>query len=138
MHLTQVLTLQWSKKILSHSEANVLFVDYQFVPIAEKAIKILSNNNAMTNLPLLVLIPESCGQPLSPTFSNSLPNSWNFEYHESLLSMGKVDFEIVRPKDEWDPISLNYTSGTTSGPKGVIYTHRGTYLNSLIGCSSSK
>ncbi|GMN34784.1 hypothetical protein TIFTF001_004891 [Ficus carica] len=101
------------------------------VPIAEKAIKIPSNNNAMTNLPLLVLIPESCSQPLFPTFSNSLPNFWNFEYHESLLSMGKVDFEIVRPKDESDPISLNYTSGTTSGPKGVIYTHRGTYLNSL-------
>jgi acyl-CoA synthetase (AMP-forming)/AMP-acid ligase II len=42
-----------------------------------------------------------------------------------------LDFEVRWPKDEWDPISLNYTSGTTSSPKGVIYSHRGAYLNSF-------
>ncbi|KDP36800.1 hypothetical protein JCGZ_08091 [Jatropha curcas] len=45
--------------------------------------------------------------------------------------MGKLDFEVIQPNDEWDPISLNYTSGTTSSPKGVIYSHRGAHLNSL-------
>ncbi|KAL0366479.1 UNVERIFIED_CONTAM: putative acyl-activating enzyme 1, peroxisomal [Sesamum radiatum] len=53
-----------------------------------------------------------------------------FEY-ESFLARGKTDFAIVRPNDECDPIALNYTSGTTSSPKGVVYSHRGAYLNSL-------
>ena len=51
--------------------------------------------------------------------------------YERFLETGKLDFEVKRPKDELDPISLNYTSGTTSNPKGVVYSHRGAYLNSL-------
>lgn len=108
--------------LLEHSEAKIIFVDYQSIHVAQGAIDILSKTR--TQLPLLVLIQE-LDQP-SPTISGS----GNFEY-ENLLARGKVDFEVRRPKDEWDPISLNYTSGTTSSPKGVIYSHRGAYLNSL-------
>ncbi|KAH0973775.1 hypothetical protein GBA52_025931 [Prunus armeniaca] len=45
--------------------------------------------------------------------------------------MADGGFEIRRPRSEWDPISVNYTSGTTSRPKGVVYSHRGAYLNAL-------
>ncbi|KAJ4700346.1 putative AMP dependent ligase [Melia azedarach] len=90
------------------------------------ALEILSKT--VSKLPLLVVIPE-CGELVS-IVGKSLLASGNFE-HESLLEMGKLDFDVRRPKDECDPISLNYTSGTTSSSKGVIYSHRGAYLNSL-------
>uniref|UniRef100_A0A6N2K4G6 4-coumarate--CoA ligase n=1 Tax=Salix viminalis TaxID=40686 RepID=A0A6N2K4G6_SALVM len=107
--------------LLKHSEAKLVFVDYQFLSIAQGALEILQETK--TKLPLLVLISE-CGQP-APISSPGI-----LEY-ESLLTTGKLDFEVRWPKDEWDPISLNYTSGTTSSPKGVIYSHRGAYLNSF-------
>ncbi|KAJ4702269.1 putative AMP dependent ligase [Melia azedarach] len=112
--------------LLRHSEAKIIFVDYQFLHIVQGALAILSKTVA--KLPLLVVIPDS-GELVS-IVGKSLLTSGNFEY-ESLLEMGKLDFEVRRPKDECDPISLNYTSGTTSSPKGVIYSHRGAYLNSL-------
>ncbi|XP_062163850.1 butanoate--CoA ligase AAE1 [Alnus glutinosa] len=112
--------------LLRHSETKIIFVDYQFLHIAQGAIDILSQTS--TKLPLLILIPES--DQLSPKIRNTISTSNNLEY-ESLLGRGRIDFEIRRPNDEWDPISLNYTSGTTSSPKGVIYNHRGAYLNSL-------
>ncbi|GAV63468.1 AMP-binding domain-containing protein/DUF4009 domain-containing protein [Cephalotus follicularis] len=112
--------------LLRHSEAKLIFVDYEFLPIVQGAFDILSKSG--TKLPLLVLIPE-CNQP-ALAISNSLSASGSLEY-ESLLVMGKLDFEVRRPKDEWDPIALNYTSGTTSSPKGVVFSHRGAYLNSL-------
>ncbi|XP_062101393.1 butanoate--CoA ligase AAE1 [Humulus lupulus] len=119
--------------ILSHSEAKVFFVDYQFLHIAQGAIDILSKKGSKP--PLLVLIPECVDQistNISSSNSSAISAPANLEY-ERLISMGNLDFEVRRPKDEWDPISLNYTSGTTSSPKGVIYSHRGAYLNSLAG-----
>ncbi|KAK0576394.1 hypothetical protein LWI29_016787 [Acer saccharum] len=112
--------------LLKHSEAKVVFVDYQFLHIVQGAFEILSKTIA--NLPRLILILE-CGQPV-PTTGESVSTFGNLEY-ESFLGTGKLDFEVRQPNDEWDPISLNYTSGTTSSPKGVIYSHRGAYLNSL-------
>ncbi|KAE9596508.1 hypothetical protein Lal_00007922 [Lupinus albus] len=111
--------------LLKHSEAKILFVDYQLLDIAEGALKILSKTT--TNLPHLVLILE-CGQS-SPHIS-APPGTL---IYENLIAEGNLEFEIRRPKDEWDPIALNYTSGTTSSPKGVIYSHRGAYLNALAG-----
>ncbi|XWS20854.1 hypothetical protein CRYUN_Cryun30bG0004600 [Craigia yunnanensis] len=112
--------------LMKHSEAKALFVDYQFLHVAQGALKILSKTSA--KLPQLVLIPEHDQQV--PSSSNTNSTSANLDY-DGLLAMGKLDFEIRRPEDEWEPISLNYTSGTTSSPKGVIYSHRGAYLNSL-------
>lgn len=119
--------------LLKHSEAKVFFVDYQFFHVAQGALEILSKTNA--KLPQLVLIPEHDQQVLSSSNANSPPS--NLDYG-GLLAMGKLDFEIRRPKDEWEPISLNYTSGTTSSPKGVIYSHRGAYLNSLAAALLSE
>lgn len=112
--------------LLKHSEAKILFVDYQFLDIAKGAIAILSKTHS--KLPALVLIPET--DKSFPTNTNMTSTSGCLEY-ESLLATGSLDFKVIKPTDEWDPISLNYTSGTTSSPKGVIYSHRGAYLNSL-------
>ncbi|KAK9164685.1 hypothetical protein Syun_005587 [Stephania yunnanensis] len=111
--------------LLKHSEAKIIFVDHQLLEIANGAFELLSQRNAKP--PLLVLITES--NSLSDTVSG-VKDSSNLEY-EKLLQTGSPNFEIKEPKDEWDPISLNYTSGTTSSPKGVVYNHRGAYLNAL-------
>ncbi|BAU00677.1 hypothetical protein LR48_Vigan442s011000 [Vigna angularis] len=107
--------------LLKHSEAKLIFVDYELLDIARGALQILSKTT--TNLPQLVLILE-CGDRSPLHASNDL-------IYEDLIERGDLGFKVRRPKDEWDPISLNYTSGTTSNPKGVIYSHRGAYLNSL-------
>ncbi|XP_009791184.1 butanoate--CoA ligase AAE1 [Nicotiana sylvestris] len=112
--------------LLKHSEAKVIFVDYQFLDIAKGALKILSKERI--KLPYLVLIPD-CDRQLSIVHNRTLIPG-DLEY-ESFLVTGKPNFEIVWPSDEWGAIALNYTSGTTSSPKGVVYSHRGAYLNSL-------
>ncbi|KAM0014652.1 putative AMP-dependent synthetase/ligase, AMP-binding, AMP-binding enzyme domain, ANL [Helianthus debilis subsp. tardiflorus] len=107
--------------LLKHSNAKLIFVDHQFIDIVKGAIEIMSKSPA--TVPQIVLIPDSGELP-------TLPKSNIIEY-EALLAMGSLDFQIRRPIDECDPIALNYTSGTTSSPKGVVYSHRGAYLNSL-------
>ncbi|KAL6011910.1 putative acyl-activating enzyme 1, peroxisomal [Asimina triloba] len=114
--------------LLRHSEAKIIFVDYQLFDIAYGALKILSQKK--TKLPLLVLISGS--ETSLPPLSNTVSASIHSEY-EHLLTTGdaEFDFKAKWPADECDPISLNYTSGTTSSPKGVVYSHRGAFLNSL-------
>ncbi|KAD5960235.1 hypothetical protein E3N88_11707 [Mikania micrantha] len=107
--------------LLKHSTARLVFVDYQFLDVAKGAIEIMSRSTS--TLPHIVLIPDS-GNHLTR------PRSDVMEY-ETLVAMGDLGFEIRTPVDECDPIALNYTSGTTSSPKGVVYSHRGAYLNSL-------
>ncbi|KAM7523994.1 hypothetical protein LguiA_013896 [Lonicera macranthoides] len=108
--------------LLKHSEAKVIFVDHQFLEIAQVAIDLLTKMEEKS--PILVLIPE-------PNDSSSITTTSNSCEYESLLATGDKEFVIKRPKTEWDPISINYTSGTTSRPKGVVYGHRGAYLNAL-------
>nr|DAD36497.1 TPA_asm: hypothetical protein HUJ06_007138 [Nelumbo nucifera] len=112
--------------LLRHSEAKIIFVDYQFLEVVQGALKLLSNTKA--KLPHLILITE-CNKP-SPIIKNAASTSGELQY-ESFLEVGQLNFDIRWPKDEWDPISLNYTSGTTSSPKGVVFSHRGAYLNSF-------
>ncbi|KAJ0967942.1 hypothetical protein J5N97_024859 [Dioscorea zingiberensis] len=104
--------------LLKHSGAKIFVVDLQLLKIAQGALELMSQNN--TKLPSLILISES-GESLVPGY---------MEY-EALLRNASPNFDIRWPADECDPISLNYTSGTTSRPKGVIYSHRGAYLNSI-------
>ncbi|CAI9758031.1 unnamed protein product [Fraxinus pennsylvanica] len=113
-------------KLLKHSEAKVIFIDYEFLDVAKGALNFLSKTN--TKLPYLVLISDSYRSCVD--VNNVISTSENLEY-ESLLATGRPDFAVIRPNDEFDPISLNYTSGTTSSPKGVVYSHRGAYLNAL-------
>uniref|UniRef100_A0A803NE29 4-coumarate--CoA ligase n=1 Tax=Chenopodium quinoa TaxID=63459 RepID=A0A803NE29_CHEQI len=113
--------------LLKHSGAKLIFVDQQFFEIASNAIQILSKNTTTNSLPKIVLVldKQAIGAVSQTHFSAN-----KLEY-ESFLMSGKHDFEVYSPKDELEPISLNYTSGTTSRPKGVVYSHRGAYLNSL-------
>ncbi|KAL7610806.1 butanoate--CoA ligase AAE1 [Lactuca sativa] len=104
--------------LLTHSETKILVVDHQLLNIALPAINLLKNP------PLLVIISDDHLPPPSDLTTTA------YEY-ESLVEGGVTGFSVVRPTDEWDPISVNYTSGTTSRPKGVVYHHRGAYLNSI-------
>lgn len=109
--------------LIKHSNPKIIFVDYELLEVANKALDLLESNSK-TKPPILVLIPES---PDS-TSKNGTPYSY---LYEDVLQNGSSEFAIRRPKNEWDPISLNYTSGTSSRPKGVIYNHRGAYLNAI-------
>ncbi|XP_020573181.1 probable acyl-activating enzyme 1, peroxisomal isoform X2 [Phalaenopsis equestris] len=103
--------------LIRHSEAKVIFVDHQLLEVGQGALRLLAKDQ--TNLPHLIILSE-------PGESLSSENNY-----ETLLRTANSQFNIKWPLDECDPISLNYTSGTTSRPKGVIFTHRGAYLNSI-------
>ena len=102
--------------ILGHSEAKILLANRQFADLARQAV-------AMTKISLEVI---GIDDPDAPEGEIA---DWT-EY-EALLETGDAADNIVWPDDEWDSIALNYTSGTTGNPKGAVYHHRGTYLNSL-------
>lgn len=124
--------------ILRHAEPKVFFVDCQFVPLAKDALRLLlhdNNHDSPHQLPLVVVIDDLS----SPTGTRL----GNLEYEQILqrqLSRRRSepncrdredDDDILEGVDEWDPIALNYTSGTTSAPKGVVYSHRGAYVSSM-------
>ncbi|KAJ0966795.1 hypothetical protein J5N97_023712 [Dioscorea zingiberensis] len=111
--------------ILKHSGAKVFFVDYEYVGRAREALKMMIASNKTHStavLPLVVVIDE-LDAPTGVRLGE-------LEY-ESLLAAADPEAEIHQVEDEWDPIALNYTSGTTSAPKGVVYSHRGAYLSTL-------
>ncbi|KAM0947207.1 putative 4-coumarate--CoA ligase [Dioscorea sansibarensis] len=105
--------------ILKHSEAKLLFVDYQYVPLARQALDHLTEDGGP--VPLVVVIDEIDG----PTGVRM----GELEYEQLIMSEDEYKYHGV--DDEWDAIALNYTSGTTSAPKGVVYSHRGAYLSTM-------
>ncbi len=102
--------------ILGHGEAKVLITDRQFSPVISAALEGLDDK------PLVIDIDD----PLAP--SGELLGELNYE---QLLDEGDPEHAWTLPQDEWDAISLNYTSGTTGNPKGVVYHHRGAYMNAI-------
>ncbi|KAK6912344.1 AMP-dependent synthetase/ligase [Dillenia turbinata] len=112
--------------ILRHSEAKILFVDYQFVELASDALQLLSDSAKSpvldSSIPLIIDI-EDLNTPKGIRLGE-------IEY-EQLVRNGHPLYVPPELEDEWDPITLNYTSGTTSAPKGVVYSHRGAYLSTL-------
>ncbi|WP_420395243.1 AMP-binding protein [Nioella sp.] len=101
--------------ILDHGEASVVLVDTQFLGAVEAAMKEMESED----LPLIVEVPDD---------QAGYPASGRHLTYEELLAEGDADFEWIMPEDEWESIALNYTSGTTGRPKGVVYHHRGAYL----------
>ncbi len=103
--------------ILNHAEARVLIVDPEFAEMAERAIRIAHRPDMLVVDILDPALPDA-------------PRVGRVTYDE-LVAEGDAGFEWSLPGDEWDAISLNYTSGTTGDPKGVVYHHRGAALNAL-------
>ncbi|KAI7734880.1 hypothetical protein M8C21_002734 [Ambrosia artemisiifolia] len=114
--------------ILRHSEAKVLFVDYEFVPLASEGLKLLADGNSedkscgQNHKPLVVVI-DDISKPTGVRFGE-------LEY-EQLVDDGDPNYRGEDLEDEWDAIVLNYTSGTTSEPKGVVSSHRGAFLSTM-------
>ncbi|MFD1796548.1 acyl-CoA synthetase [Paracoccus aurantiacus] len=103
--------------ILNHAETKVLLVDPEFADVAGRAAQ-------MANRPDLLIVDIE-----DPSFDGG-SRIGSLTYDE-LLATGNPDFDWSLPASEWDAISLNYTSGTTGDPKGVVYHHRGAALNAM-------
>ncbi len=100
--------------IIEHGEARVLFFDTEFEPLIQEA---LADSDAA---PTLIAIARGAGQSTLT----------RLEY-EALVANADKGIEARPVRDEWDALALNYTSGTTDNPKGVVYHHRGAYLAAL-------
>jgi fatty-acyl-CoA synthase len=99
---------------LDHAETRVVITDREFAPVMKEALALASVQ------PLVIDYDD----PEFPQTGERLGS----EDYEAFLQSGDETFEWSLPADEWDAISLNYTSGTTGNPKGVVYHHRGAYL----------
>ncbi|MBN8414141.1 MULTISPECIES: acyl-CoA synthetase [Halomonas] len=103
--------------MLEHAETKAILVDPEFVEVVGEAVK------GLEQPPLIIDV-------LDPEFEGNAERLGQLEY-EALLAEGDPEYPYRLPEDEWDAISLNYTSGTTGKPKGVVYHHRGAYLNAV-------
>ena len=102
--------------ILEHGRARLLITDRELSPVARDAVARLGREIMVVDI----------DDPMART--GELIGECDYE---ALLERGDPDFEWQPPGSEWQAISLNYTSGTTGNPKGVVYHHRGAYLNAL-------
>jgi fatty-acyl-CoA synthase len=100
---------------LQHAETRVLIVDKEFSKLAKDALALIDGPH-----PIVI-------DYLDPEFPVDGASVGSIDY-EQFLASGDAAFEWLWPGDEWEAISLNYTSGTTGNPKGVVYHHRGAYL----------
>ena len=100
--------------ILTHGQAKLLIADREFAPVVKAALDELG-----VPMPLVEVDDGGAGASLGGT-----------EY-ETFLAEGDPSADWAMPPDEWQAIALNYTSGTTGNPKGVVYHHRGAFLNAI-------
>ena len=112
---------------LDHGEAKVLITDREFSKVVKAAL-------ALCKVKPLVIDYDD------PEFTGAGERLGNLDY-EALIAEGDAAFAWLMPQDEWEAIALNYTSGTTGDPKGVVYHHRGAYLLAManvITCGMGK
>ncbi|AXF23639.1 acyl-CoA synthetase [Burkholderia pyrrocinia] len=102
--------------MLRHGEAKVLIVDTEYAELAHRAA---------LEVPGLKIVSVADAMPADPArFAGATD-------YEAFVASGDADYAWTPPADEWDAIALNYTSGTTGDPKGVVYHHRGAYLAAI-------
>ena len=103
--------------IIGHSKTKIIFVDTEFLPIIREALKIKN-----LKIPIIAIKDDN-------KFSGNIRKE---KLYEDFLKKGsRKNTMISKIRDEWSPISLGYTSGTTNKPKGVVTHHRGAYLNAV-------
>ena len=103
--------------ILDHGEAKVVLCDPQFLPVLAQALELLEGPPPQ----IIEVADDQAG----------VHAHGHYMEYEALLATGDSSFDWLMPQDEWESIALNYTSGTTGRPKGVVYHHRGAYLNAM-------
>ncbi len=101
--------------MLDHGEAKVLITDREFSPVIDRALELVKRK------PFVVDVDDSL-------YTGPGKRVGDIEY-EAFIAAGDPEYAWRHPEDEWEAISLNYTSGTTGNPKGVVYHHRGAALN---------
>lgn len=106
--------------ILDHGDAKALIVDAELLPAAMDGIK------GRAGMPVIVINDTAAAAPTD--VAEALTNATDYD---SFIENGDATFPGVLPDDEWQTLALNYTSGTTGRPKGVLYHHRGSYLMSM-------
>ena len=104
--------------IFDHGKSKVLIVDRELWPVAEEALKTAKAK------PLIVIIDDQHAES-KPEFPDEHVT------YENFIAEGNPSFAGLTPEDEWQALALNYTSGTTGRPKGVVYHHRGSYLMTM-------
>jgi len=103
--------------ILDHGGAKALLCDPQFLPLAAEAFERMEGP-----APTVIEVADAvAGVPAESAYTE----------YEDLLAAGDPGFDWILPEDEWESLALNYTSGTTGRPKGVVYHHRGAYLMTM-------
>jgi len=107
--------------MLSHGQAKAVIFDSEFAPAMTEALSILKITHGREPLVFEALDEDFVAPDMTLT-----PHTY-----ESLVAKGDAAFEVVLPEDEWQSICLNYTSGTTGDPKGVVYSHRGAAMNAI-------
>lgn len=105
--------------MLDHGEARALIVDPEFTGVIAKALQLRQSTE-----PVLVIQVEDALYGAATVQVGSIS-------YEAFLARGDAEFAWEMPEDEWDAIALNYTSGTTGNPKGVVYHHRGAAINAI-------
>ncbi|MBP7352692.1 acyl-CoA synthetase [Comamonas sp. UBA7528] len=105
--------------MLDHGEAKVLIVDPEFTALMAKALPLRKSTVPLTVIRVEDALYGDAAVPLGDTT------------YDDFVAQGDPDFAWELPADEWDAIALNYTSGTTGNPKGVVYHHRGAAINAI-------
>jgi len=105
--------------MLDHGEAKAVIVDPEFAPVMKKALALRTRQG-----PLLVIDVED------PVYNGPVERIGEITY-DDFVAQGDAQEPWEPPADEWDAIALNYTSGTTGNPKGVVYHHRGAAINAV-------
>ncbi|KAH0876101.1 hypothetical protein HID58_073463 [Brassica napus] len=106
--------------LLRHSETKLVFVDHHSSSLVLEAVSFLPKNEK----PRLVLLQDDVNMSLSS-------NVEFLDTYEGVMERGDETFKWVRPSSEWNPMVLNYTSGTTSSPKGVVLSHRAVFMSTI-------